>query len=415
MTTANSLTIDDLLKQLPTQLDAEARQQIGQAYDFAAAAHNGRTRISGELFIQHDLSVANTVNQIGIDIVSTSAAILHDSLLPHTGVQPKILQSRFGSEISKLVTGLDQLDPYVRLNTTANERNLELIRRAILTIIDDDLRIVLIRMADCLQDLRKAGYMPEESRLQVAQEASNIYAPIANRLGIWTLKWELEDLSFRYLKPEQYREIARYLAEKRASRDESVQASIRLLQAEIEKAGLRASVTGRPKHIYSIYRKMERKSLRFEEIHDVQAVRIILDTNDKNRCYQVLGLVHNLWTPVPQEFDDYIARPKPNNYQSLHTAVVDRDGRTLEVQIRTRAMHEEAERGVAAHWAYKEGGKANSALSRQIQMQRELLATRGRRSDSGPEFYQSGEGSRPYLCLHTTRRCGGFAGKFHAH
>ncbi len=374
MTKAKLITIDDLIKRLPAQVPTEARQQIAQAYQFAADAHGDEMRVSGESYIQHDLSVASTVNQIGIDIVSTSSAMLHDSLLPHTGVLPKTLQSRFGSEISKLVTGLDRLDPYVRLNTSANERNLELIRRAILTIIEDDLRIVLIRMADCLQDLRKASFIPEADQIQVAQEASNIYAPIANRLGIWTLKWELEDLSFRYLKPEEYKEIARYLSEKREARDRSVQAAIHQLQVEIEKSGLHASITGRPKHIYSIYRKMERKELRFEEIHDVQAVRIILDTQDKNRCYQVLGIVHNLWHPIPQEFDDYIARPKPNGYQSLHTAVIDRDGRTLEVQIRTRAMHEEAERGVAAHWVYKEGSKLNPALNRQIQMQRELLA-----------------------------------------
>lgn len=374
MTKVKPITIDDLIKRLPSQAPTEARQQILQAYQFAADAHKDQVRISGESYLQHDLSVASTINQIGIDIVSTSSALLHDSLLPHTGVQPKTLQSRFGSEISKLVTGLDRLDPYVRLNTSANERNLELIRRAILTIIEDDLRIVLIRMADCLQDLRKASFMPEANQIQVAQEASNIYAPIANRLGIWTLKWEMEDLSFRYLKPEEYKEIARFLSEKREARDRSVQAAIRQLQIEIEKAGLQATVTGRPKHIYSIYRKMERKELRFDEIHDVQAVRIILDTNDKNRCYQVLGIVHNLWHPIPQQFDDYIARPKPNGYQSLHTAVIDSNGRTLEVQIRTRAMHEEAERGVAAHWAYKEGGKSSQAMNRQIQLHRELLA-----------------------------------------
>ncbi len=367
------ITIDDLLRQIPSSAPSEARQRVGQAFAFAVEAHGDATRESGELYVQHDLAVAGTVNQLGIDLVSTTSALLHDSLLPHTGVDRNTLLRHFGAEVTQLVTGLDKLDPYVKLNTSPTARNLELIRRAILTIIDDDLRIVLVRMADCLQDLRKASHLPEERQAQIAQEARQIYAPLANRLGIWQLKWELEDLAFRFLQPAAYREIARFLSEKRVHRSEGVEQAIVQLNVELAKAGIAGTVTGRPKHIYSIFRKMERKDIDFEEIRDFQAVRVILDTTDKNRCYQVLGIVHNLWHPIPQEFDDYIARPKPNGYQSLHTAVIDSDGKTLEVQIRTRTMHEEAERGIAAHWAYKEGGKLDAALNRRIQWHRDLL------------------------------------------
>lgn len=357
-------TINDLIDKMPAYIPAEERLKIKQAYEFADTAHSGHKRQSGEYYIQHDLAVAQTVSDISIDTLSTTAALLHDSLMEHTKIKPFVLANRFGERVADIVNGLEKLDPYLKSNNS--QRDVEVIRRAVISITEGNPQIVLIRMADCLQDLHRAHQLPLETQHQIAQEARNIYAPIANRLGIWKLKWQLEDLSFRYLNPQQYKEIAQHLKETRASRLQNIEQAIKELGIELEKVGLKAYVVGRPKHIYSIHRKMERKKVSFHEIYDAQAIRVVLETEEIARCYQVLGIVHNLWMPIPQEFDDYIARPKPNGYQSLHTAVIDSQGETLEVQIRTHTMHEKAERGVAAHWAYKEGG-TNNELNKLVQ------------------------------------------------
>ena len=371
--TKELLTIDQLMRRLPASVPKKHRQKVWSAHVFAREAHKDRRRESGELFVQHDLAVADTINQIGVDILSTSSGMLHDTLLDHTGKSLQELERSFGPEVSKLVAGLDKLDPYIQRSQDVDGRRAEIIRRAILTILDDDLRIVIIRMADALQDLRHAAELSPERQRRVAEEARNIYGPLANQLGIWQIKWQLEDLSFRFLEPEQYQEITNLLSERRVERDESINQAIMQLRRELEKVGVRATVTGRPKHIYSIYRKMDRKDVSFDEIYDVRAVRVIVEGGEAQQCYQVLGVVHNLWLPISQEFDDYIARPKSNGYQSLHTAVIDTQGRVLEVQIRTRAMHEEAERGIAAHWAYKEGGRYDQLYNRRIQMLRDML------------------------------------------
>ncbi|MCA9943928.1 MAG: bifunctional (p)ppGpp synthetase/guanosine-3',5'-bis(diphosphate) 3'-pyrophosphohydrolase, partial [Anaerolineales bacterium] len=299
-----------------------------------------------------------------------------------------------------LIEGLEHLYAYAaeqqyqkQHDPEADRKTLEGVRRAVLAIIEGDIRVILIRMADCLQDLRKASNLPSEQRRLIANEAMNIYAPLANRLGIWQLKWELEDLAFRYLQPEKYKEIASQLAARRAERMENIEDAVEKLQRIMREHGLTGAVTGRSKHIYSIYRKMVRKRLDFDHIYDIQALRVILEPLDKasydqksnkekeeedrHLCYQALGLVHSLWQPIPREFDDYIAAPKANGYQSLHTAVIDtKTGENLEVQIRTRRMHNEAEKGVAAHWAYKEDGqKVASSVKRRIDSLRELLAT----------------------------------------
>lgn len=394
MTQVALLSLNELLDALP---NGSAAQQIRHAYEVASKAHNGRRRQSEELYIDHDLAVAQILLQLGADVKTIVAGLLHDILLPHTGLTVEDITQQFGSEVANLISGLSTLyaysqhEQYKQQQQNSEAETLEAIRRAILAIIEGDIRLILIRMADCLQDLRKASSLPPDTRFAVASEALNIYGPLANRLGIWQLKWELEDLAFRYLEPEIYKEIASKLAARRAERAKYIDDAIIRLQKKIKELNIDASVKGRPKHIYSIHRKMVRKNVNFEKIYDVQALRVILrpsdptqyatlslkekEDYDRTLCYMVLGAVHNIWKPIPREFDDYIAAPKANGYQSLHTAVIDPEtGLKFEVQIRSERMDEEAERGVAAHWAYKEDGvRVANTVQRQIQSLRELL------------------------------------------
>lgn len=397
MTQISLISIAELLNNLPNR---QVARKVRQAYEFANEIHNGRQRQSGELYVEHDLGVTQIMNSLGVDAATLVASMLHDSLLPHTAQTIETLQEKFGEEPAALIKGLETLNSYANeaqyqkhRDPTADRKTLEGVRRAILAIVEGDIRVMLIRMADCLQDLRKASNLEPQQRRNIANEAMHIYAPLANRLGIWQLKWELEDLAFRYLEPEKYKEIASQLAARRAKRTEYIENAIQKLTRSMKDEGLKGSVTGRSKHIYSIYRKMKRKQLDFDHIYDVQALRVILEPTNKKKykrkslkekqkedrhlCYQALGLVHNLWKPVPQELDDYIAAPKPNGYQSLHTAVIDTEtGEHIEVQIRTRRMHEEAEKGVAAHWAYKEEGtQVATSVKRRIDSLRELLTS----------------------------------------
>ncbi|MCB8966167.1 MAG: bifunctional (p)ppGpp synthetase/guanosine-3',5'-bis(diphosphate) 3'-pyrophosphohydrolase [Ardenticatenaceae bacterium] len=396
MTQIKTATLTDLL----THWSDESAVTIRRAYQFAANAHGEHLHPCGDLYIDHDLAVANIMMGLDVDANTVAASLLHDVLLPHTGCVLTQIESAFNSEVNSLVLGLQNLYAYAEhqqykdsraTSLQAGQQNLEAIRRAILSIIEGDIRVILIRMADCLQNLRRASHLSRPEQLEVAGEVMHIYAPLANRLGIWQLKWEMEDLAFRFLEPQRYREIASKLAERRAERSKKVETAAARLQKRIAEMGFAGVVTGRPKHIYSIYRKMQRKQVDIDRIYDIQALRVILDPldpisyakksnkekedEDRSLCYQVLGAVHSLWQPIPREFDDYIASPKPNGYKSLHTAVIDtHTGQTLEVQIRTSRMHEEAEKGVAAHWAYKEGeARVSASAQRRIQVLRELL------------------------------------------
>lgn len=408
-----------LLKGLPGELTNEAdRARVAAAVRFALDTYGETKRASGETYVEHGRNVAAALSEIGIDDIDTIiAALLHDIFLPRFKVTEGALAKQFGQPVVSLIRGVKTLNDFSKQAShnklsppppdpeKKGDRNtLEAIRRALLSIIEGDIRIILIQMVDCLQDLRRAGNMSSEMQREVAYEAMNIYAPLANRLGIWHLKSQLEDLSFRYLEPEKYREIARQLDEKNELRTLKIERAAARLRKRLNEMGLHAVVTGRPKHIYSIYRKMMRKELDFSQIYDIQALRVIIEppegatagmavnSNDKKRnararreredlerdlCYQVLGAVHSLWQPIRGEFDDYIGSPKANGYKSLHTAVIDSEsGQKLEVQIRTQHMHEEAERGIAAHWAYKEqDARVSSSTQRQLQNLRELLVT----------------------------------------
>ncbi len=404
---------DNLLKSLPwSHLSEEDRGRLREAVRFAANVYAEERRPSGETYLEHGRNVVVALAELGIDDADTFiAALLHETLQPFAGVSDKTLEKEFGQEVATLVKGAKSIDDFSKqasskrptelgVDTPQDRDTLEAIRRALLSIVEGDIRIIVIRMADCVQDLRRAHHMPRETQRQIAYEALNIYAPLANRLGIWHLKSQLEDSAFRYLEPERYREIARQLDEKQELRALKVERAAARLRRRLDEMGLKATVTGRPKHIYSIYRKMKRKELDFNQIYDIQALRVIIeppeppreengDKKNKSRerreredlerdlCYQVLGAVHSLWQPIRGEFDDYIGSPKPNGYKSLHTAVIDSDsGQKLEVQIRTVRMHEEAERGIASHWAYKEQRtKVSSSAQRQIQNLRDLLVT----------------------------------------
>ncbi len=393
-------TLQGLFNHLPDGIPGKAKQRILLAYDFAAASHNNQIRETGELYIDHNLAIAEIMAPLDVDVDTLIACLLYDIYLPHTGVSNTAVKQKFGREVSSLVAGLNNLQAYAQktqytkqANGDVDKRALEVIRQAILSIIEGDIRIILIRLADCLQDLRKANLMQKDQQVRIASEAMHIYAPLANRLGIWHLKWELEDLAFRYLDPTNYKKIAQKLAERRTERTRKIEGAAAKLRASLQELGLEGEVTGRSKHIYSIYRKMDRKDISFEQINDIQALRVILypvdresyaaknlkekADEDRSLCYQVLGIVHGLWQPIQGEFDDYIATPKPNGYRSLHTAVIDTEtGQKLEVQIRSLRMHEEAEKGVAAHWAYKESGtKVTAATQRRIQNLRDLLTT----------------------------------------
>lgn len=396
-------TIEQLIAALPNGSGSQVTELVQKAYDFAANAHGDAERVPGELYVHHDLTVAEIIRELNVDAISVAASLLHDVLLPHTDVTLAQLEKVFSHEVADLVQGVGRLYAYTKATTLPAEdgyiidpAKLESIRQALLHIIEGDIRVILIRMADCLAALRMARELSAAERQEIAAEAMYIYAPLANRLGIWQLKWELEDLGFRYLQPAEYQAISIKLQERRTERMERVDAAVEKLQACLDNAGIEAKVTGRPKHIYSIFRKMKRKKLAFKDIYDKLAVRVVLkpvesadywqmsvagrDKYDGDACYTVLGEVHGLWQPVPREFDDYIANPKANGYQSLHTAVyLDKEkDEVLEVQIRSWRMHLEAEKGIAAHWQYKEQQAAPSIsnnVQRKIQGLRDLLQT----------------------------------------
>ena len=316
-------------------------------------------------------AVLDTLEMVRADAEVQLAALLHLCPKLREEILP-ILDKNSG--LRPLLDGLQAAEQVWSLHAQREGRgNAEGLRRLLLAIIRD-LRVVLVLLSEQLERLRAAANAPAEEQKALAELTADIHAPLANRLGIWQLKWELEDLAFRYLQPETYQRIARLLDEKRTGRERFIEEAKQKIRAALAEAGVNAQVDGRPKHIFSIWKKMQRKGLDFSELYDIRAIRVLVD--DVADCYAALGLVHQLWTPVPSEFDDYIAKPKGNDYRSLHTAVVGPEGRTLEVQIRTHAMHEHAELGVAAHWRYKEGGKGEASFERKVAWMRQLLEQR---------------------------------------
>jgi guanosine-3',5'-bis(diphosphate) 3'-pyrophosphohydrolase len=373
-------------------LSAEDRGMIERAYKKALKAHAGQTRASGEPYIQHCLAVAKLLADLHMPGPSIAAGLLHDAV-EDTAMTTADIRKSFGDEVAKLVDGVTKLTQLPRVtrddgrpppaDEDARRKALDVeTLRKIFFAMGDDVRVVVIKLADRLHNMRTLDHLTPKRRKAIAQETLELFAPLANRLGIWQMKWELEDLAFHYVNPDKYTEIAGLLEERRSVRESMMRSIVDNLRQELTTAGVKAEVTGRPKHIYSIYRKMMRKGVPFESVHDVRAVRIIV--KDIPTCYVALGVIHNRWVPLPKEFDDYIAAPKDNFYQSLHTAVVYEDGKTLEVQIRTPEMHISAELGIAAHWRYKEeGSKRDENFERRVLWLRSLMDWRQEVPDAG--------------------------------
>jgi guanosine-3',5'-bis(diphosphate) 3'-pyrophosphohydrolase len=342
-------------------------EPLRSAFDLASAAHHGQTRVSGEPYITHPLAAAQILAELGIDPVAITAAILHD-VPEDTDFELQDVEEKFGQEVAQLVDGVTKLSKFS--THSHEEQQAENIRKMFLAMADD-IRVVLIKLADRLHNMRTLSALPLEKQQRIARQTLEIYAPLAERLGIWSVKWELEDLAFKTLESERYRELARMLDTRRKGREGFIHRAIETLRPELARAGIEADLTGRPKHLYSIWKKMQRKSAEIGEIYDVYAIRILVD--EVKDCYAALGVVHSLWRPIPGQFDDYIAVPKPNLYQSLHTAVIALEGQPLEIQIRTHAMHAVSEVGIAAHWRYKEGSRADREYDAKLAWLRQVM------------------------------------------
>jgi GTP pyrophosphokinase len=341
--------VKEMLRHYP---DGDA-ELVRRAYAYAAEAHAGQKRVSGEPYITHPAAVGMLIAELGMEAATIAATLLHD-VPEDTARTAEDIRLEFGDEIGRLVEGVTKLGRLQGQSRDAHQA--ENIRKMFLAMADD-LRVVIIKLCDRLHNMRTLGPLPPEKQKRIARQTIEIYAPLAHRLGIWQIKWELEDLAFKYLEPEQYKEVAEHLAARRQVRERSIDQAMKTLASELEKAGIRADLSGRAKHLWSIAQKMRRKNVGFDEVYDLLAIRVIVA--DVPACYAALGVVHTMWPPIPGQFDDYIAVPKANLYQSLHTAVMGPGGQPLEIQVRTQEMHALAEYGIAAHWRYKEGGKAD--------------------------------------------------------
>jgi GTP diphosphokinase / guanosine-3',5'-bis(diphosphate) 3'-diphosphatase len=406
------MKIESLLELLPENYSHADRDLINQAYRVAEVGHEGQKRASGEPYITHCVAVAAILAEMRVPPAVVIAGLLHD-VVEDTSLTIADIQNKFGEEVAKLVDGVTKLTNLPRVSrgdqhaeevtnnhndvdeessgstVSGRDRRKELrdetLRKTFIAM-GEDIRVVLIKLADRLHNMRTLGYMPESKKQRIAQETMDIFAPLANRLGIWSMKWELEDLAFRHTNPEKYKEIAENLAERRTDREQQIQQIIDHLHSVLEQAGINVEITGRPKHIYSIYRKMVEKGKPFEMVRDLRAMRLVVQ--DIPACYAALGVIHTHWRPIPHEFDDYIAAPKDNFYQSLHTAIIYDDGKPVEVQIRTPEMHQNAEYGIAAHWRYKEKGRRDDSYQDRIIWLRRLMEWR-QDVDDASEFVDS--------------------------
>ncbi|HZG67231.1 MAG TPA: RelA/SpoT family protein, partial [Herpetosiphonaceae bacterium] len=369
--------VEPLLQRMRSYLPQDALDVVRRAYTVARRAHGAQTRTTGELYIRHPFAVAHILVDLKLDPASIAAGLLHD-VPEDTAVGLDEIRRQFGDEIGGIVDGVTKL---TSIEGRSKEQAQAGTYRKMFIAMADDPRVVLIKLADRLHNVRTLDGVAAEKQKRVARETLEIYAPLAHRLGIWQFKWELEDKAFRYLHPEKYEDIKRQLNVRREVREKIIQRVMTRLRQELAKEGIEADVTGRPKHIYSIYRKMERKGVSLDQIYDQLAVRVMVKT--VGECYRVLGIVHSTWTPVLSEFDDYIAVPKESMYQSLHTTVIVPGGQPCEIQIRTHEMHELAEHGIAAHWRYKEGARPSEAsFDAKLHWLRNLLSWRQELGDA---------------------------------
>lgn len=345
------LRINDIIDKAQTYLPPEDLEMIQKAYIYSASVHQGQVRLSGEPYLTHPMEVAGILTNMKMDAATIISGLLHDTV-EDTLTTVEHIENEFGKDVAFLVGGLTKLS---RISFgSQEERQSENFRKMILAM-SADIRILLVRLADRIHNMRTLQYHPKEKRIYIARETIDIYAPLANRLGINSMRMELEDLSFQYIAPEAYQELSAKIAKSDEARNRYTEEVKRIIYTELEKYSIKCRVEGRAKHLYSIYKKMREQHINFDEVYDLIAFRVILDSDQEKSCYEVLSMVHALWKPVPGRFKDYIAMPKANYYQSLHTTVIGPYGERMEIQIRTRKMHEWAEKGIAAHWRYKEG------------------------------------------------------------
>ncbi len=367
--------VDDWLVGVASGRSESDMARIRKGAEFAITAHEGQKRASGEDYVNHTFAVAAIVHELGLDSDVVIAALLHDTV-EDTDVTLTQLKKEFGDDVANLVDGVTKMEVIQEFAEIADGKRKQIakaesLRKMMLAMVDD-VRVVLIKLCDRLHNMRTLDAVRPDKQRRIASETLEIFSPLANRLGVWQVKWELEDLSFRYMQPDTYKKIAKKLSERRIDRQRYIDQFIEELAAALVERGVNAEVKGRPKHIYSIWNKMQKKGLEFEQLFDVRAVRVLVDTVEE--CYSVLGAIHTKFKFIKGEFDDYIATPKENNYRSIHTAVIGPSGRVVEVQIRTHEMHEYNELGIAAHWRYKEGSRDNdAAVNNKILWLRQLL------------------------------------------
>jgi GTP pyrophosphokinase len=367
--------MNDLAEKIRAYNPGADLECVGKAYEFAERAHSGHRRLSGEPYFSHPLAVAAILAELEQDPVTIAAALLHD-VIEDAGITREQLHSAFGEEITRLVEGVTKLSQFTFISR--EERQAENFRKMFVAM-GEDFRIIIIKLADRMHNMLTLQYLPPPKQKEISLETREIFAPLAHRLGMWRLKWQLEDLAFSFLEPDRYEVIKKKVAESRAERESYIQDFIDKVREIQHKMDIKGEVNGRAKHFYSIYRKMVDQNLEFEEIYDLTAVRIIVDT--VKECYAVLGMVHAAWKPIPGRFRDYIAMPKSNGYQSLHTTLIGPGGRPVEVQIRNREMHRSSEYGIAAHWRYKEG-ETDQVLDKKMAWLRQMLEWQSELNDA---------------------------------
>lgn len=368
--------IDEFKSLISASYPPEQQEMLLRAYEFAKKAHQGQYRDSGEEYIVHPVGVAIILIELGMDAITVAAGLLHD-VIEDTEYKVEDISGEFGEEVSALVDGVTRL---LKFNFISKEDEKAESLRKMFFAMAKDIRVIMIKLADRLHNMRTLAYRDPKKQREKARETLDIYAPLANRLGIFNIKWELEDLAFKYLEPEMFKELRDKVAMKREEREAYIKNVIDQIREKMKELGIECEISGRPKHYYSIYKKMVMQNKTFDLIFDLIAVRIIVKT--VRDCYAVLGLIHTMWKPIPGRFKDYIAMPKPNMYQSLHTTVIGPNGSPFEIQIRTEEMHKMAEYGIAAHWKYKEGDQADNELGQKLNWLRQIVEWQNDYKDS---------------------------------
>ena len=364
---SKEIKITDLIEKVQSYYPAADVDVLRNAYEFSSKVHKGQKRLSGEPYLIHPIAVAGIITELKLDVPSVAAGLLHDTVEDTLTTLDEV-KSIFGREIAALVDGVTKLS---RVNFNSREEKQAENFRKMLLAMGKDVRVILIKLADRVHNMRTLDHLPLDKQILTAQETLDIYAPLSHRLGIAWIKSELEDLALKHLHPEIYYQLKRNVAKKKTDREKYINEVISITTKKLEVEGIEAEVTGRPKHFYSIYQKMESQNLLYDQIYDLVAFRVLVDTT--RECYETLGIIHSHWRPVPGRFKDYIALPKPNMYQSLHTSVIGPYGERMEIQIRTQEMHRIAEEGIAAHWRYKEGEEFQVSDIQRFAWLRQLL------------------------------------------